>query len=115
MARPLMTPKTDSDALADATLRSEILRSLQCRDWALSVCPSQIARSLTDDKTWRGLLPRIRGLLVQLVREQRIVVTRGTQVLSEQEIEGGTLRIRRGVPLTSVPKVPLLSSGNSGG
>lgn len=87
---------TRPDALADVDLKTEILRSLQGRDWAQSVCPQQIARSLANDKTWRPLLPRIHRLLVQLVREQRIIVTRGTEVLSEQEIEGGTIRIRRG-------------------
>jgi Protein of unknown function (DUF3253) len=91
-----MVVKEGSNSLADSTLKAEILRSLQHRDRALSVSPSEIARSLADDKAWRPLMPRIRSLLVQLVREQRVIVTRGTQVLSAQEIEGGTIRIRRG-------------------
>lgn len=96
MTHPYMTPKEHSNTLADVALKTEILRSLRCRNFALSVCPAQIARSLSDDKAWRLLLPRIHTLLVQLVREQRVVVTRGTQVLSGREIGGGTIRIRRG-------------------
>jgi Protein of unknown function (DUF3253) len=91
-----MTVKTESKAVTDAVLTSEILRSLAYRDRAVSVCPSQIARSVADDRVWRPLMPRIRGVLVQLVREQRVIVTRGTRVLSVEEIEGGPIRIRRG-------------------
>lgn len=87
---------TSAGDLADADLKSEILRSLQRRDWAVSVCPQQIARSVTGDKTWRPLLPRIRNLLAQLVREQRVIVTRGTDVVSAENIAGGSIRIRRG-------------------
>jgi hypothetical protein len=95
-ARTAGEAMTRADGVADAELKSEILRSLQRRDWAVSICPQQIARSLTGDKTWRTLLPRIRCLLAQLVREQRVVVTRGTEVLGAQDLEGGSIRIRRG-------------------
>lgn len=82
--------------MADSALASEILRFLQHRDPVMSVCPIQIARALTGDKTWRSLMPGIRGVLVQLVGERRVIVTRGTKVLSVAEIEGGSIRIRRG-------------------
>jgi Protein of unknown function (DUF3253) len=91
-----MTLKKESDAVTDAVLKLEILNSLEYRDRAVSVRPSEIARSIADDKVWRPLMPRIRTILVQLVREQRVIVTRGTQVLSVDEIEGGSIRIRRG-------------------
>lgn len=91
-----MAAEEGSNSLGDATLKAEILRSLQRRDRALSVSPSEIARSLADDRAWRPLIPRIRNLLVQLVREKRVIATRETQVLSAQEIVGGTIRIRRG-------------------
>ena len=66
---------TRADGIARADLKSEILRSLQRRDWAVSICPLQIARSLTGDKTWRSLLLRMRSLLAQIVRERRVVVS----------------------------------------
>jgi Protein of unknown function (DUF3253) len=91
-----MVAMKESSAVTDAALKSEILRSLEYRDRAVSVCPSQIARSITDDRVWRPLMPRIRKLLVQLVQERRVIVTRGTRVLSVEEIEGGPIRIRRG-------------------
>jgi hypothetical protein len=91
-----MVAMKESSAVTDAALQLEIMRSLEYRDRAVSVCPSQIARSITDDRVWRPLMPRIRKLLVQLVQERRVIVTRGTRVLSVEEIEGGPIRIRRG-------------------
>jgi Protein of unknown function (DUF3253) len=91
-----MTSKKESCAISEAALRSEILQSLQRRERALSVCPSEVGRSITDDKGWRPLMPRIRQVLIGLIREQRVIVTRGTRVLSEHDLEGGTIRIRRG-------------------
>jgi len=43
----------------------------------------------------RPLVPRIRDVLVHLVREQLIIVTRNS-MLSVEEIEGGSIRSRRG-------------------
>jgi hypothetical protein len=88
--------QADSAVFTDETLRSEILRLLRCRRPALSICPSEIARSLVDDEHWRPLMPRIRSVLVDLIRERSVIVTRGARVLGEQELAVGTIRIRRG-------------------
>jgi hypothetical protein len=85
-----------SPALGDAVLTAAVLQSLACRDRSVSVCPSEIARSLADDEAWRPLLPRIRHVVAQLILQQRVIVTRGTKVLGVQEMRGGPIRIRRG-------------------
>jgi hypothetical protein len=91
-----MISKNDSMGVSDTVVRSEILQSLQRREQALSVSPAAIARSIADDLGWRPLLPHIRRVLIGLVQEKRVVVTRGTRVLSQHQLEGGTIRIRRG-------------------
>jgi hypothetical protein len=48
--------------------------------------PRKIARSLTDHKVWRPLMPRIRNVVAQLVRDRCVIVTRGTKVLSLEEM-----------------------------
>jgi hypothetical protein len=94
--RAQVSRQEDSAILTDEALRSEILRLLRSRRPALSICPSEIARSLADDEHWRPLMPRIRSVLVHLIRERSVIVTRGARVLGEQELQGGTIRIRRG-------------------
>jgi Protein of unknown function (DUF3253) len=88
--------KHDSHVLPDSALRSGILQSLKSRDRGKSICPSEIARALSDDKDWHRLMPRIRKALIHLLREQRVIVTRGTTVLRVDEMRGGPTRIRRG-------------------
>jgi hypothetical protein len=91
-----MTLENVSNSIADESLMVAILRALERRDEAKSVGPSEIARSLSDHKSWQPLIPRIRSVVAQLVREKRVIVTRGTKVLSVDDIEGGPIRIRRG-------------------
>jgi Protein of unknown function (DUF3253) len=83
--------------LSDTRLRAEILRSLEERAADSSSCPSEIARALAaQDSEWRSLMPRIRQVLTVLVSEQRVEVTRGSEVLAPDGFAGGPIRIRRG-------------------
>ena len=92
----MFTFKDNAHGISDVILRSEILKTLQRRDPALSVCPSDIARAITDGQAWRPLTLRIRAALIELMRDKRIIVTRGARVLGEHELAGGTIRVRRG-------------------
>ena len=87
--------KHRSELVSDEMLQLEILRILRRRDQALSVCPSEIARAMVENG-WRTLMPRIRHVLIELIQAQRVIATRGARVLSEHELDGGTIRIRRG-------------------
>ena len=91
-----MPPEHPPKLIDDAALEAGILQSLQRRDFKAPVCPSEIARSLADDESWRSLMPRIREILKRLIRQERVAATRGRRVLSAETLEGGPIRIRRG-------------------
>jgi hypothetical protein len=80
----------------DACITAVILGLLNHRDAAASACPSEVARTLGDERQWRTLMPRIREVLVELIKQQRVIATRGDRELQPEELSGGPIRIRRG-------------------
>lgn len=64
----------------DALIRSKIIELVQARGVRKTVCPSEVARALSP-KAWRDLMPAVRKIGAQLVKEGLILVTqRGTIV-----------------------------------
>lgn len=64
----------------DALIRGQILELVRARGLKKTVCPSEVARALSP-KAWRDLMPAVRKIGTQLVKEGLILVTqRGTIV-----------------------------------
>jgi hypothetical protein len=82
--------------MEDASITAAILGLLSHRDVAASACPSEVARTLGDERQWRTLMPQIREVLVELIKQRRIIATRGSRELQPEELSGGPIRIRRG-------------------
>ena len=57
-----------------ATIRDEIIRQVQARGPDKSICPSEVARTLSPD--WHGLMKRIRSEAIALMAEGRIDILR---------------------------------------
>ncbi|WP_428375579.1 DUF3253 domain-containing protein [Lichenicoccus sp.] len=57
-----------------AAIRIEMLRQLQARGVAKSICPSEVARALAPE--WHGLMKRVRDVAITLMREGRIDILR---------------------------------------
>lgn len=88
-------------AIDDSTVTAAIMSLLSRRDQVSSACPSEVARALMDGKDWRALIPQVLRVLQGLLHSRRVVVTRGTDVLTAQELEGQPIRFRRGARFNS--------------
>lgn len=70
---------------------------LRSRDPQTSICPSDVARALSDDEpTWRALMPAVRAVAAALADERCIVITQRDRQLTVQEMGNGPIRLRRG-------------------
>lgn len=70
------------------SIRATILALLDERDAGASICPSEVARAVTPDG-WRKLMPDIRAVARELVREGAIAVTqKGKHLTSDGEWRG---------------------------
>jgi len=85
-------------AISNAELEEAVLSSLAQRDEEASACPSEIARTLAplEGESWRALMPRIRDAVARLACADRVIITRGRQILSPDNLNGGPIRVRRG-------------------
>lgn len=64
----------------DALIRAKIIELVTIRGLKKTICPSEVARALSP-KAWRDLMPSVRKIGAQLVKEGIILVTqRGTIV-----------------------------------
>lgn len=79
----------------DATVERTILALVEAR--AGTVCPSEVARALVDDPSWRELMPRVRDVAGSLAREGRLAVTQGGAVVDIASARGP---VRLGRPRT---------------
>jgi Protein of unknown function (DUF3253) len=89
---------TPPGLITDAALETGILAALSRRAADASACPSEIAREFAphDELLWRSLMPRIREAAARLSSSERVLITRGAQVLAPDEFVGGPIRLRRG-------------------
>lgn len=67
---------------AESAIARTILRLCTERGAGKTICPSEVARSLTEDEdAWRAMMPEIRRVAGALAEEGRIAVTqRGSPV-----------------------------------
>jgi hypothetical protein len=72
--------------------RAAILALLDERDPGLTICPSEVARALSDD--WRPLMDEVRSAAAGLVTEGRVEVTQGGEVVDLASVRG-PIRLRR--------------------
>ncbi len=84
----------------DAGLRQRIACTIRTllrgRDADKSICPSEAARCIGKDETWRDLMPTVREVAVELAKEDVLKITRGEEVLVPEELGKGAVRLRRG-------------------
>ncbi|WP_133499846.1 DUF3253 domain-containing protein [Cognatilysobacter terrigena] len=85
--------------VGDATIRERIVALLASRAPTSSICPSDVARSLSDDEAeWRALMPRVRHVAAMLSETRVVTVTQGEGVLPSAGVltASGPIRLRRG-------------------
>jgi len=81
--------KAGVSAVSDQEIAAAIRQAVAARA-PRTVCPSEPARALAED--WRPLMPRVRAVAAQLVREGRVIATRkGVPV--DPEAPGGPIRL----------------------
>lgn len=78
-----------------ATLAAEILRQTAARGPDSSICPSEVARALAPEESWRGLLGPIRQAAMTLAREGRVQVLRKGKPVPLDQPPHGVLRLRQ--------------------
>jgi len=90
-----MTTLPDSDSHLD--IEGRILTLLTQRALSASICPSDVARSLSDDEAeWRALMPSVREVAVKLAQEGRVLITQRGATLNPDVSTRGPIRLRRG-------------------
>lgn len=70
-------------------IESAILRLCRERGAGLSICPSEVARSLAaDESAWRALMPRIREVARELQSAGMIDVTQKSRIVDPAAARG---------------------------
>jgi len=62
-----------------ARIRSEIAAQVKARGAEKSICPSEVARALSDD--WRPLMPQVREVAAGMAAEGELHVTQGGETV----------------------------------
>ena len=75
-------------------LESTILELLDQRGSGKTICPSDAARAVGTDDTWRDLMEPARRAARRLVAAGEVVITQGGQVVDPATLRGA-IRIRR--------------------
>jgi TetR/AcrR family transcriptional regulator len=87
-------------AVSDADIAQRTVELLRSRPPESSICPSDVARSLSSDEaTWRGLMPQVRRVASDLAGQALVRITQGSVELSAGHLEHplrGAIRLRRG-------------------
>ncbi|WP_299043162.1 DUF3253 domain-containing protein [uncultured Tateyamaria sp.] len=80
----------------DATIRAAILDAVHARGTGKTMCPSEVARAVSED--WRPLMPDIRRIARTLARQGQVTVTQGGVGVDPTTAKGP---IRLGLPSSS--------------
>ena len=84
-------------AMTDKTIARLTLQLLARRAAHASICPSEVARALSDDEaTWRAAMPRVRAVAADLQDAGTLRITRGNAAVTRDELSDGPIRLRRG-------------------
>jgi hypothetical protein len=81
----------------DRHLEATILRLLDGRAAASTICPSDAARTVGDDEDWRELMEPARRAARRLVAAGEVEITQGGKVVDPSTARG-PIRIRRRRP-----------------
>lgn len=74
-----------------------IVELLRRRSPEASICPSDVARSLSgEDASWRRFMEPVRNVAAQLAQRKIVRVTQGSQEVDLSLPVKGPVRIRRG-------------------
>ncbi|CAD7712651.1 hypothetical protein LMG31886_02070 [Xanthomonas hydrangeae] len=80
------------DGQIAATMRALLARRLPQQ----SICPSDVARALSEDEThWRALMPQVRNVAADLARKDVVRVTQRGDVVDPGTVRG-PVRLMRG-------------------
>lgn len=84
-------------AFTDTDIERGIVNLLSERNPSSSICPSDVARALTDEETrWRALMPQVREVAKRMASKKFIRVTQGDSEVEIDEQLRGPIRLRRG-------------------
>ncbi|VXB13594.1 conserved hypothetical protein [Luteimonas sp. 9C] len=81
---------------ADDRIAADILALLRVRAPDASICPSEVARRLYDEASWRTAMPDVRRVACALAAARRIRITQADVVLDPDTPIAGAIRLRRG-------------------
>ena len=87
-----MSPRSQREV--DEQLELAILDLLERRAASATICPSDAARAVGDDDTWRDLMEPARGAARRLVERGEVEITQGGRVVDPSTARG-PIRIRR--------------------
>ena len=73
-------------------IRAALLNLVQQRGTEKSICPSEVARTLSAE--WRPLLPAVRQEAVRLMQEGRIDILRKGKAVEDPGQVRGVIRLR---------------------
>lgn len=83
--------------VSDPDIERCVLDLLRSRAETASICPSDVARALTNDEDgWRELMPAVRNVAARMAHRQRLKITQGDATLDPDQISHGPIRLRRG-------------------
>lgn len=74
-----------------------IVALLNDRAATASVCPSEVARAVGDERgeNWRDLMSATRDVAVRMALSGRLLITRNGQRLDARDLGRGPIRLRR--------------------
>ena len=78
----------------DRLIARELVAQLHSSAEGSSICPSEVARALSDE--WRGLMPKIRKVSDQLAHQGVLTIQAGGTPVTSAEAHRGPIRIARG-------------------
>ncbi|MDO9403018.1 MAG: DUF3253 domain-containing protein [Polaromonas sp.] len=79
-------------------IQETIVDLLTARAADASICPSDVARSMTGDQPgWRALMDPVRQVAASLAQSGLIRVTQGQTVVDLSQPVKGPVRLRRGI------------------
>lgn len=76
-------------------LERRIVEKLEARAETSSICPSEVARDVGDEDTWRDLMDPVRAAAKALVERGVVRITQGDNEVDLDTVKG-PIRIRRG-------------------
>lgn len=94
------TPASGAVTPSDNTIRAALLALAQARGAGKSFCPSEVARTLSDD--WRPLMPAIRAVASVLQTEGLLVATQKGRPVHPEHARG-PIRLTASGPRRPLP------------